>query len=301
MQKTDFIIIITLIGICFVPVFSGAESDQIPNTSGTSSYMYSIVHLSDTQNLATKYPDTYNYTFAYLDSIKARYNISTIIITGDLVNTYNSRKEWEVYANAINKTSIPIYVTAGNHDTNFGKDDRFYSAYTGNSDRYYITSLKNFNLVAIPYVQKTLPSQDFKDITSALQNSTNPLTIIATHFYMDKDGKLSRLGKDINQKLIQKPTIIMAGHKSAHFLQTDDKASYPVVEEITNFQRGNNGPTADDYSAGTLYTITADGENVTWITARTISIYPEQKLDPELVIYPQVTTAYQDEKINFPT
>jgi len=300
MQRTEFFIIITVMGICFLPVLTGAESDQIANTSDTSSYMYSIVHLSDTQNLATKYPGTYNFTFTYLDSIKARYNISTIIITGDLVNTYNSRNEWEAYSNAINKTSIPIYVTAGNHDTNFGKDDRFYSAYTGNSDRYYITSLNNFNLVAIPYVKKTLPSKDFKGIISALHNSTNPLTIIATHFYMDKDGKLSRLGKDINQNLIQNPTIIMAGHKYAHFMKTDNRNSYPVVEEITNFQRGNNGPTADDYSAGTLYNVTVNRENVTQITARTISIYPEQKLDPELVIYPQVTNDNQGGKINFP-
>ena len=71
---------------------------------------YSIVHLSDTQNLATYYPTTYDYTFSYLESKRTQYNISTIIITGDLVNKWNKKAEWLAYAHAVNQTSIPLYV-----------------------------------------------------------------------------------------------------------------------------------------------------------------------------------------------
>lgn len=250
-----------------------------------SSHTYSIVHLSDTQNLATKYPGTYNYTFQYLQSNKEKYNISAIIITGDLVNTYDSKKEWEAYANAINKTSIPIYVTAGNHDTNYGKDDRYYSTYTGNTDRYSITSINDFNLVTIPYVKKSIPSNDFMNIKNALNKSPHLMTIIATHYYMDKDGILSQLGKDIGEKIVQGPTIIMAGHKSVHFIKNNTNDSFPVIQEITDFQNGVNGPTGKDYSAGTLYTIQSRNGTISHVSARTITIYPEQNLGPDQIIY----------------
>ncbi len=54
-----------------------------------------MVHLSDTQSLANHYPETYDYTFSYLDSIKERHTISAIIITGDLVNTWDNKKQWD--------------------------------------------------------------------------------------------------------------------------------------------------------------------------------------------------------------
>ncbi|WP_319580656.1 metallophosphoesterase [uncultured Methanospirillum sp.] len=282
-----FIAIFVIIVVVLFQICVTAEPDQGTTSSKASNTtIYSIVHLSDTQNLATGYHDTYNYTFTYLDSIRDRYNISAIIITGDLVNTFDSREEWDAYAAAVNKTSIPIYVTAGNHDTNYGKDDRYYSAYTGNTDRYSITTLNDFNLVTIPYVKKTLPSKDFSNIRQSLNQSPHQLTLIATHYYMDMNGSVSRLGRDINTNIIQGPTIIMAGHKRAHFIKTEQIGQYPVVEEITNFQNGINGPTGKDYSAGTLYTVTADNRTITRVSARTIGIYPDQACGPDHIIYP---------------
>jgi len=283
-----FIVLFVIVVVVLFQICVTAEPDKETNGSKASDSIttYSIVHLSDMQNLATGYHDTYNYTFAYLDSIKDRYNISAIIITGDLVNTFDSREEWDAYAAAINKTSIPIYVTAGNHDTNNGKDDRYYSNYTGNTDRYSITTLNNFNLVTIPYVKKTLPSKDFNNIRQTLNQSPHQLTLIATHYYMDMNGSVSRLGTDINTNIILEPTIIMAGHKRAHFIKTEQVDQYPVIEEITNFQNGINGPTGKDYSTGTLYTVTVDNGTVIRISARTIGIYPDQAFGSDHIIYP---------------
>jgi len=286
--RLTFTALFILIGVMFIQVSAIPEPYQGTNNSEGSDITgtYTIVHLSDTQNLATSYHDTYNFTFSYLESNRERYNISAIIITGDLVNTYDSRDEWDAYAAAVSKTSIPIYIAAGNHDTNNGKDDRYYSAYTGNTDRYTITTLNDFNLITIPYVKKTLPSRDFSTIKDTLNQSPHLLTLIATHYYMDKNGSLSQLGRDIKDNIIQSPAIIMAGHKRAHFVKFEWQEEYPVVEEITDFQDGNNGPTGKNYSAGTLYTITADKGKVTRISARTIRIYPDQGCGPEHIIYP---------------
>jgi predicted MPP superfamily phosphohydrolase len=119
-------------------------------TSGNST-SYSFVHISDTQYLASRYPETYNFTFSYLDSIKESYNISAIIITGDLVELWNNENQWEAYSHAVHKTSIPVYAIAGNHDTNGGNDFQYFTRYTGNSKSSHVTSLENFDLVEINY------------------------------------------------------------------------------------------------------------------------------------------------------
>ncbi len=123
--------------------------------SGNST-AYSVVHISDTQYLASLYPETYDYTFSYLDSIKERYNISAIIITGDLVETWNDKKEWEAYSHAVNKTSIPVFVVAGNHDINDDYDYQYYTQYTGNTKNTSVTSFENFDLVGINSVYESL-------------------------------------------------------------------------------------------------------------------------------------------------
>jgi metallophosphoesterase superfamily enzyme len=78
---------------------------------------YSFIHLSDPQSLTTNYPETLNLTFSHIESLKNTYNISAIIITGDLVNSWDNTKEWETYIHARNLTTIPVYEIAGNHDT----------------------------------------------------------------------------------------------------------------------------------------------------------------------------------------
>ncbi|MDD1730493.1 MAG: metallophosphoesterase, partial [Methanospirillum sp.] len=232
-------------GLLVLGTISDGYAEFIPNISDQPgpTYTYSIVHLSDTQNLASYYPDTYNHTFTYLDSLKSQYNISAIIITGDLVNNYDNLTEWQTYANAINKTSIPIYVTAGNHDTNAGKDDRNYDIFTGSSDRYYLTTVNDFNLVGISYVKKTLPSSDLQQIKTFLETSPYQVTIIATHYYMDPDGEFSRLGRSINQDLVVGPTILMTGHKHVYspYITRIQVGSYPVIEDLADFQDGIKG------------------------------------------------------------
>ena len=100
-----------------------------------------MVYLSDTQSLATYLPDTYNLTFSYLDSIKEPYNITAIILKGDLVNTGNSRKEWETYFRARNHTTIPVYTVTGNHDADYGKNYKLYTLHTGEPEVNYMSSV----------------------------------------------------------------------------------------------------------------------------------------------------------------
>ncbi len=256
-------------------------SDQPAVTS-----TYSFVHLSDTQNLATYHPDTYDFTFSYLESLKNSYNISAIIITGDLVNSWNKKTEWNAYTHARDRTTIPIFITSGNHDTNSGKNDLYYSRYAGGQKKNYVTSLGDFNFIGINYVPKTLTHEEFATLRNAAANSSHSFTIIATHYYLNGDGTLSPLGKDIDKELISQPTLILAGHIHADFVRVKTIGSFPVIEDLTNYQDGD--PvflTNKNYSAGTLYTVTAMDGRVVKITCTILRILPEQSLSTERVLY----------------
>ena len=262
--------------LLFVPVVA---------LSGNTS-TYSLVHLSDTQNLATRYPKTYDYTFSYLESIKDQYNISAIIITGDLVNTWDSKKEWEAYSHAVNKTAIPVYVIAGNHDTNSGKNYQYFTRVTGNVKESYVTRLENFDLVGINYVGTSLKPAEFAALRKSLVSAPENFTIIATHYYMDQNGVLSSLGRDIGKQLIVKPTIIMTGHVHADFIREMMMGQYPLIEDLTNYQNGiPSGDSSKNISAGTFYTVSTRNGQVEKISSQTLWISPRQYLGNEHVLY----------------
>ena len=205
METTGFFKKIIFIGLILLLV---SLTSALPSCTTT----YSFVHISDTQNLATHYPYTYNFTFSYLESIKSQYNLSAIIITGDLVNIWDKKSEWDAYSHARNMTNIPLYVIAGNHDTNYGKNYKYYSQYTGEQKGNYVTALNDFDFVGINYVDTSLSLQEFTALRQAIFNRSHNFTIVATHYYMGKSGTLSTLGKDIDRQLIVQPTIILAGH-----------------------------------------------------------------------------------------
>jgi predicted MPP superfamily phosphohydrolase len=248
--------------------------------------LYSIVHLSDTQNLATSYPDTYNLTFSYLDSIKGPYNITAIIITGDLVNTWNSRKEWDTYSRARDHTTIPVYTIAGNHDADYGKNYEQYSLYTGEPEANYMSSVGDFDFVGINYADRTLPTDEFSRFRVNLTGSSRSFAIIATHYYMDEDGKLSPLGRDIDKNLIVKPSLVLMGHMHADFIKERTVGGFPLIADMTNYQDGMpGGTTGSDYSAGTLYTATSVNGQVETITARIMHIYPTPSFEEEKTVF----------------
>ena len=103
-----WILLISL--VCIAMPCASPLPDRAPVT-------YSFVHISDIQSLTTHHPDTLDLTFSRIESLKETCNISAIIITGDLVNTWNDPKDWAAYHHARNLTTIPVYEIAGNHDT----------------------------------------------------------------------------------------------------------------------------------------------------------------------------------------
>jgi predicted MPP superfamily phosphohydrolase len=277
-------------GFCSVLLISllCAVIPPVSSLPAGNSSTYSFVHLSDTQSLDSYYPDTYNFTFSYLDSIKEPFNITAIIITGDLVNTWNSRKEWDTYSRARNHTTIPVYTLAGNHDADYGKNYEQYTLHTGGPEVNYVSSVGDFDFVGINYADKTLPVGEFSRLRANLTRSTRSYAIIATHYYMDNDGKLSPVGEDIDKNLIVKPSLVLMGHMHADFIHQRTVGGFPLIADMTNYQDGvPGGKTGRDYSAGTLYTVTSVNGQVKTMTARVIHIYPAPSFEEEMTVFAQ--------------
>jgi predicted MPP superfamily phosphohydrolase len=263
-----------------------AAIPPVSSLPADNSTIYSFVHLSDTQNLDINYPDTYNLTFSYLDSIKESNNITAIIITGDIVNSWNSRKEWDTYSRARNHTTIQVFTIAGNHDAVYGKNYQYYVLYTGEPEINYLSSVGDFDFVGINYADRSLPAGEFSRLRGLLKNSSRSNAIIATHHYMDDDGKLSPLGEDIDKNLIIKPSLVLMGHMHADFIRQRYVGGFPTVADMTNYQDGvPGGTTGSDYSAGTLYTVTSMNGQVETITARVIHIYPTPSFEDEITVF----------------
>lgn len=148
------------------------------------------------------------------------------------------------------------------------------------------TRLENFDLVGINYVGTSLKPAEFVSLRQSLVSVPENFTIIATHYYMDKTGALSSLGRDIEGQLIVKPTIVMTGHVHADFIREKMMGPYPLIEDLTNYQNGiPSGDSSKKISAGTFYTVSTRDGRVEKISSQTIWISPRQSLGNEHVLY----------------
>jgi hypothetical protein len=114
--------------------------------------LYSWVHITDTQTLSALYPATLNATFVYVESLKENYNIQRIVVTGDLVNTWDKLEQWRNYVKAESLTSIEIDNVAGNHDWS-GKECNltYYYQYTKQHELYYSKVSGDFLFIFVNY------------------------------------------------------------------------------------------------------------------------------------------------------
>jgi hypothetical protein len=86
-----------------------------------SQFDFSIMQISDTQNLAWYHADWYNQLTAWIVDNSAAYKLKMVIHTGDLTENYDAPSEWQ-NANAamsiLANNGIPYTWCAGNHDQN---------------------------------------------------------------------------------------------------------------------------------------------------------------------------------------
>jgi hypothetical protein len=266
-----------IIGVLIIGMFTLSGTA----VSASDSYTYSLMHISDTQTLSASYPSTLNLTFSYLESIQSTFNISAIIITGDLVDDGNNISQWNNYADARSLTTIPLYEIPGNHDVNVEVGNPYYEFVASRMN--WTAEINDFIFIGIGYSGDPLSDSDVSYYTSVIKESPQKFVIIAAHDYFNHDLSLSPLGNSIRDHLVLKPTFVMSGHAHESLVHVSSLHNIPYIEDLTDYQE--NG----DFSAGKLYTVYVTDGNVTKITVREVFIAPYAYMNPEKIVY-QVTT-----------
>ncbi len=261
--------------VLFIPVSgSGPEGD----------WSYSVVHISDTQVLSSSYPSTLNFTFSYLESVRTAYNISGIVVTGDLVNSCTNSTQWERYAAARSRTVIPLYEVAGNHDVDGAQRNyTAFDAYIGSGKRNWTSEIGDFLWIGIGYTRNELGDAEVTTYNTLINSSPSKIPIFGTHNYFDGTtypSSLSPLGESIRGRLVVRdPTFVMCGHMHGNILHSGRYSGKTLVEDMTNYQGYG------DYSAGRMYTIYKIFDKVVRIGTRDLSVYPSQSLGTESIVY----------------
>ncbi len=246
--------------------------------SAADSYSYSIMHLSDTQYLSESDPQTLDYTFSYLESLKNAFNISAIIITGDLVNNGDDLSQWIHYTEARSRTTIPVYEIPGDEDLGNKADNPLVNEFVGNKTNWNAI-INDFIFIGIGYTEDSLSDAEIAHYKAIIEGNPQKFTLIAVHNYYNKDLTISLLGESIRENLILKPTFILSGHAHATTLNSGFINNILYVEDLTNYQSFGN------FSAGNLYTVYITDGNVTKITVREAYIFPYHYFYPEKIVY----------------
>lgn len=175
---------------------------------------FTIVLIPDTQN----YWPSGNEEIAYnqsrwIVSNKNTLNIKVVIHLGDIVNTWNSQKQWikaDKMMKILDDNGIPYIALAGNHDfdnpysntqsrdyTYFGKyfpDTRIISNQTletktitadgGNTYTFLTVGKNKFLIVSMEYC----PSQNvIQEVSQAIKQNADKRVILATHAFLRSD------------------------------------------------------------------------------------------------------------------
>jgi len=215
---------------------------QLPTSvvsSSSSTLLYTIAHISDVQDLSQYYPSTLNYTFQWIENRKNDLNIIAIVITGDLVNTYNDVSQWQNYLKAKSLTTIPVYEVAGNHDSNYGQDFTYYEQYIGSNETFYVTAIsEHFMLVGISWngTDNMITEDMVSKFRAAIRYNPDKYFIIATHYYMDENAVLSPLGQLIYDELYLNYTRNVAMVLCGHVHTRLSNVRNGLHEYITNIQ-----------------------------------------------------------------
>jgi len=210
--------IATVLGTIIVCPIQLTYFSALETASRPHKLLYTLVHISDVQDLSQYYPETLNYTFQWIESKKDELKIVAVIITGDLVNTYNDVSQWENYLKAKKLTTVPIYEVAGNHDNDYGRDFTYYNKFIGVNETFYVVPVtRHFMLIGISWngTSNLITESTLKWIEEIIEKFRNRYFIVATHYFINRDGSPSPLGKLIYRLHLKYPrnvVIVLCGH-----------------------------------------------------------------------------------------
>lgn len=241
--------------------------------ASTNQFDYSFVWMTDTQYYSKSYPDIYKRMTSWVAKEATPMNIKYVFHTGDLVDTYDSAKQWKVADTAmqtLDTAGVPYGVLAGNHDvmsvTQKESDYTNYSKYFGESrfatKPYYGGSYKNnrghYDLISekgtsyiMMYMGWEIGEEEVAWMNSVLKKYPERKAILNFHEYLDTDGQRTDTGDYLFDNVV-KPNknvlAVLSGHLSdAESLISsiddngDGRTDRKVHQLLMDYQSGAEG------------------------------------------------------------
>jgi hypothetical protein len=242
--------------------------DQVSVPS--KSYDYSFVWMSDTQYYAQDYPAVFKTLTEWIVQNKDVMNIKYVFHTGDIVNKGNDEKQWQranAYMNTLDVAKIPYGVLPGNHDEGddfkqyqlyFGEDrfrEKHYygGSYQNNQGHYDLISANGKDYIFV-YMGWDVHAEDIDWMNKVLKRHSDRTAILSFHEYLQKNGKRSRKGNDIFEKVVvpnNNVVAVLCGHYHNSELLVDeidnnldgivDRKVYQLLADYQKGPEGGNG------------------------------------------------------------
>ncbi len=264
--------------------------------------LYSFVHLTDTQTLSERYPETLNSVFLYMEQVRIEYNIKRIFVTGDLVENFRQTVEWRNFLNAKSLTSVEVDCLAGNHDNDSGRNSAYYDRYIGADKQFYFSVLDDFLILLVSWPRQLSDSSNMLNQTTAayfnniLDSYPSKIPVFATHYFSDGKGfnyRLTALGQQL-LNLARIPVLVLMGHVHESWAYTRNFRGRTIYEFNTNYQGANTSYVRifSIYSDSTIQVreIRVEPRPVT-ITSQFIIAYSLNSTSSEINATSQVTSA----------
>ncbi|PZE22092.1 metallophosphoesterase [Paenibacillus xerothermodurans] len=234
--------------------------DRIPTAED---YDFAFLWMSDTQYYAEKYPNIFDRMIEWAVANWKQRKLSYLIHTGDIVNNWNSKEEWERASGSmrnLDDAGIPYGVVAGNHDVAydagiyddywkyFGRDrfigqPTFSGDLNNNRDHYDLVSVNGNDFVII-YLGWLIDQKTFDWADAVLKKHADRNAIIATHEYLKPNKAYYGQGQQIWDELVVPNSnvfMVLGGHNPGVAHNVKKIGDRHVLEMLSDYQNGPEG------------------------------------------------------------
>lgn len=228
---------------------------------------FSVVWIADTQFISSLYPETLSKMLSWCASSAEQNKTKLVLHTGDIVNDFESRRQWESAGEAFALLSgkVPFLAVCGNHDVGtttltytrfknniaslypdpsilFDGGRGGYSIVEADGEKFlFLGTGWGYNDASVAYLDKVLKANP--DCTA----------ILVLHSYLDENGSRTDGGDIIFENVVKKNAnvrMVVCGHRDGaarHTAEIDDNGDgtpdRTVHELLYNYQeeRANDG------------------------------------------------------------
>jgi predicted MPP superfamily phosphohydrolase len=267
---TCFIAYFLIFTVCFTDFQTNAFFPPQDSIKG-SSKPFTVLWLADPQYYASYYPATYDFLGNWFVKKYKRNSFGYVIVSGDIVNSADCTKQWEIASRNFKKldaANVPYGVVAGNHDiivnnsidySMFGnyfsasryKDKPWYGGSMDNNRNHYDLMTfggHDFIFLYLGYgTEATTKSVSWSN--KVLKEFSQRNAILILHEYMDTDGKLTKSGLSVFNRIISQNDnllLVLCGHyhgaqRNIKTIYKSDGSIRKVLEILSDYQNAPHG------------------------------------------------------------